>query len=100
MTGNNRQHKRKNQHKRNRAPRKYTGPVLKQQVNPMNTLNASQQFFVRALAHCHAELEQIMYQISKTPARFQKALRIKKAKLQREAEYIIKVKLEGVTLWV
>lgn len=69
---------------------------LQQQVNPMNTMNQSQQFFVRALAHCHYQIEQMLESISTTPHRYRKALLIKKAKLQREAKYINDVKLKGV----
>ena len=76
----------------NSAP--YTGVVLKQHMNN-NALPKPQQFFVRALAHCYHEIEGILALISNTPYEHQKALRIKKAKLQREAEYITSVKLKG-----
>jgi len=82
---------------RNKFPYVYTGPALKQQQNH-STLHEGQKFFVRALAHCYNEIEGLLRQISKTPPAWQKALRIKKAKLQREAEYIINVKLKGVKL--
>lgn len=72
----------------------YTGPVLKQHMNN-NALPKTQQFFVRALAHCYHEIEELLGLISRTPYEYQKALRIKKAKLQREAEYITNVKLKG-----
>lgn len=94
---------RNNKQRQNRkpnTPRVYTGPALKQQANPMTTLTESQKFFVRALNHCHFEIQQVMHLIAKTPAKFQKSLRIKKAKLQREADYITNVKLEGVQLWI
>ena len=76
------------------APVPYTGPVLVQHKNN-NALPKPQQFFVRALAHCYHEIEELLGLISRTPYEYQKALRIKKAKLQREAEYITNVKLKG-----
>ena len=76
----------------NAAP--YTGVVLKQHINN-NALPKPQQFFVRALAHCYSEIEDILSLISITPYDYQKPLRVKKAKLQREAEYITSVKLKG-----
>ena len=76
----------------NAAP--YTGVVLKQHMNN-NALPKPQQFFVRALAHCYSEIEDILSLISRTPYEYQKPLRVKKAKLQREAEYITSVKLKG-----
>lgn len=76
----------------NSAP--YTGAVLKQHMNN-NALPKPQQFFVRALAHCYSEIEDILSLISITPYDYQKPLRVKKAKLQREAEYITSVKLKG-----
>lgn len=70
----------------------------KQQVNPMNSLTYSQQFFVRALNHCYCQIEELIRLISKTPYAHRKALLIKKARLQREATYIINNKLKGVQL--
>lgn len=80
-----------------RAMHPYNGPKLKQHMNH-NILNESQKFFVRALAHCYHEIEELLVLIAKTPYMHQKALRMKKAKLQREAEYILKNKLSGVEL--
>lgn len=98
------QHKQRNTKNRNnlnrshkRAMHPYNGPKLKQHMNH-NILNESQKFFVRALAHCYHEIEELLVLIAKTPYAHQKALRIKKAKLQREAEYILKNKLQGVDL--
>jgi len=81
-----------NKTRTNSAP--YTGAVLKQHMNN-NALPKPQQFFVRALVHCYSELEDILGLISRTPYEYQKPLRVKKAKLQREAEYITSVKLKG-----
>ena len=90
---------RKSNHKRRtvRKQHAYNGPVLKQHMNH-NILPESKKFFVRALAHCYHEIEEMLELIAKTPARFQKPLRIKKARLQREAEYILNNKLKGVNL--
>ena len=75
----------------------YTGPVLAQHKNHA-LLREGQKFFIRALAHCYHEIEELLKLISKTPYAHRKALLQKKARLQREADYIIKVKLEGVQL--
>lgn len=90
---------RKSNHQRRtvRKQHAYNGPVIKQHMNH-NILPESKKFFIRALAHCYHEIEEMLELIAKTPARFQKPLRIKKARLQREAEYILKNKLEGVQL--
>lgn len=98
-------HNNQNKHSRNsnlnrrnkRHQQPYNGPVLKQHMNH-NILPESQKFFIRALSHCYHEIEELLVLLAKTPSRFQKPLRIKKAKLQREAEYILKNKLQGVSL--
>ena len=46
-------------------------------------------FFERALNHCYYQIELVLKQISVTPHRFRGALYKKKAKLQREASYIV-----------
>ena len=89
---NNSKRNTRNNTRTNSAP--YTGAVLKQHINN-NALPKPQQFFVRALAHCYSEIEDILSLISITPYDYQKPLRVKKAKLQREAEYITSVKLKG-----
>lgn len=45
-------------------------------------------FFDRALNHCYYQIEQVLQQISITPGKFRKALNKRKARLQREAEFI------------
>lgn len=80
---------------RNNHQNTYIGPALAQHVNH-NALPEGQKFFVRALAHCYHQIEELLALISKTPPAFQKALRLKKAKLQREAEFIVTQKLKGV----
>ena len=82
-------------HKRMNHP--YSGPKLKQHMN-YNILSESQKFFVRALSHCYHQIEETLILISKTPKSYRKPLFIRKAQLQREAEYIINNKLKGVEL--
>lgn len=95
---NRRNNQNNNLNRRNkRFSQPYNGPVLKQHMNH-NILPESQKFFVRALAHCYHEIEELLALIAKTPSRFQKPLRIKKARLQREAEFILKNKLADVSL--
>lgn len=89
------QRKSNHQRRNTRKQHAYNGPALKQHMNH-NILSESQKFFIRALSHCYHEQEELLVLIAKTPTRFQKALRIKKAKLQREAEYILNNKLKGV----